>query len=573
MKTKIKLLAGFVAGSMLFSGIASAAAFDSFSINDETVELTVSGTPDGAVKGDWITIQILNEGKTSDEIAASYTSGKEGTLLEDFVYFMQIPADENGGYSETVSMEGKAPGFYIIRVNGEDATEIYYASKTDRETIIKNIKDNCSVSKEEASVSYLEEKFDMDNEKSTWIKAFDINDPVVFSVTEDGLFKVFLVSVSDLTINNIKEKLTLSAYIAALNENKIDIISYKDSFDLDEKFVAAYDGYVSDKDSFVKNYFEGKDLRTVQKINAVFEAAVLLEGCNNFEGWSDVEEFINSFGEKAGVNMDKFDSASFGTTKKTKLYSYVLGVDEFSDVESFALIVNKKIDELLKGGSSSGSGGSGGGGGGGSTGGGTAGGTTVSKPIVSTDEKPQAPVENKDTFSDLKGFDWAKEAIEALSEKKIVSGTGEGKYEPQREVKREEILAMLLRSFNVEASSEKSDFTDAAEGAWYNGLLAVAKEKGFVSGRPDGTFGVGDNVTRQDVCVMAYKIAKAMGKEFDTGKAESFADENEADSYALDAIYALKNAGVINGKGEGKFAPKATCTRAETAKIIYSLIK
>lgn len=588
MKNNIKFIAVLTLFTILVSSVAGAAAFDSFSINDEKTELTISGTPDGTKKGDAIIIQVLNQGVTLEEVADSYTSGASSTFWEDFVYATQVPANENGGYNEVISMEGRLPGAYQIIINGQNAAEIYYASKKIREAIITEIKENCTIGNifeetmvtEDSAIKYLKENFDLYNERSTWINAFDISDSIIFEVNENGLFKVFLEMVPTLTINNIKSEITLAAYIAALNESKIDIIAYSDSLSLDADYVTAYNEYVSDKTSFVEIYFKDKGYKTLEVVNAAFEKAVLLEACNSFSAWSDVEEYIGSFGEAAGVNMTKFNSAAFNTAKKNKLYIYVLELlksGSFERVDAFAEKVNSKINALLgENASTSGSGGSSGGGGGGSGSGGsgvitsTGSATSLTSPIVPTEKAPEAPT--KDAFNDIDDYDWAKKAIEALSEKGIVSGTGNGKFEPSREVKREEILAMLLRAFEVEASNEKSDFTDAEADAWYNGLLAVAKEKGFVSGRPDGSFGVGDSVTREDACVMAYTIAKAMGKEFNASKTEIFTDDSEASEYSVDAIYALKKAGVINGKGEGKFAPKSTCTRAEAAKIIYALI-
>ena len=72
---------------------------------------------------------------------------------------------------------------------------------------------------------------------------------------------------------------------------------------------------------------------------------------------------------------------------------------------------------------------------------------------------------------------------------------------------------------------------------------------------------------------MAYNIAKAKGTAFNTEKGEVFADDADVADYANEAVYALKNAEVINGKGEGMFAPKANCTRAEAAKMIYGLLE
>lgn len=52
---------------------------------------------------------------------------------------------------------------------------------------------------------------------------------------------------------------------------------------------------------------------------------------------------------------------------------------------------------------------------------------------------------------------------------------------------------------------------------------------------------------------------------------EAFADDASIADYAKTAVYLLKENGVINGRGENTFAPNGTATRAEAAKIIYTL--
>ncbi|UKI36310.1 MAG: S-layer homology domain-containing protein [Clostridiales bacterium] len=49
------------------------------------------------------------------------------------------------------------------------------------------------------------------------------------------------------------------------------------------------------------------------------------------------------------------------------------------------------------------------------------------------------PVE-KEIFGDLNGFDWAKESINALYEKKIVSGKADGVFAPGDSIMREEFV-------------------------------------------------------------------------------------------------------------------------------------
>lgn len=573
MNRIIKYILISVVMVLFISATCTAAPLDDYSIDDETSEITIKGSIEGAQENDSITIQVLKIGKTADNVPEFYETGD--ALIADFVLFTQVSADENGGYEESFSMSGEDAGFYKVRVNGTDAGGIYFSAKESRENIVSLIKDNCKDVTEKEAIDYLKANFEIhkedgeNNTESIWLSSFSITDSLVYEVSENGLFEIFLLSLEDLTAENLKENITKAAYITAVNEGKADVAENAEVFLLDEEYVAAYNEKITNE-SFMDDYFTGKEYTTVEEISRAFNEAVLLDMANSFEGWKDVESYIKDFGDKAGVDMKTFKSSKFKGSHKSQLYEYILDCNEFDSVDDFADEVNDEMKNLLKSKSSSSSGGGGGGGGYIKTDS-----TAVSTPVVPTEKLPEEPVkeeETKENFTDIADFVWAKESIEALSQKGVVSGIGDRKFEPARNVNREEIVVMLLKAYKVNESEDKAEFTDSVVGSWYEGYLAAAKSNGFVSGKPDGTFGVGENVTRQDVAVMAYNVARTMGKTFDFSKIAVFGDDNEISAYASEAVYALKNAGIINGKGDGSFAPKATCTRAEAAVIINSLI-
>ena len=50
-------------------------------------------------------------------------------------------------------------------------------------------------------------------------------------------------------------------------------------------------------------------------------------------------------------------------------------------------------------------------------------------------------------------------------------------------------------------------------------------------------------------------------------------DYEQTDDYAKEAVWMFKDAKILSGTGEGMFEPKKPCSRAEIAKIVYTLIK
>lgn len=236
----------------------------------------------------------------------------------------------------------------------------------------------------------------------------------------------------------------------------------------------------------------------------------------------------------------------------------------------------KNFNHLVRG--SSGGSISGGGSSGGSYGGGY-GGTnngslTYSPPATGT----TAPtVESGElvtaAFNDLADVPWAAEAITALKDMGVVSGDGSGSYEPTRNVTREEFVKMLLLTLGVEISQTGTEvpFTDCAAEQWYYPYVAAAYENGIVEGMPDGTFGIGTPITRQDMAVMVDRAADQYGTELDEGESRTFADAESISSYAAEAVDRLSAADLLNGDEAGRFNPLDYANRAEVAVVMYRL--
>ena len=573
----------FKSAAMFFlcAALLSSSCYAEFNctMNDARREITLSGTVSGATEGDPIKIELLRKGMKGSDVLNYYTDDEAKT---NFIILRQLPAGAGGAYSVTASMEGRESGYYYAVINGEEY-EFYFSTEEDKEKKIAEIKRICIPAEGETkedtakrAAKEISEFLDLSNEKSDMVKIFNINDELVFNVDSIGLSEAIYNINNEITVENFLEKLDLCARLQAVNENKKAIMECAEIFGLDTKYTAVFGKLTEERQKdFSEKYYYGKNLNTIDAVRKVFGPAILAEWCAEFSSWGDVEKYINEFGEDEGVDMTAFSKLKTG--KKQELYLYLANIENFGSTDEFALKTNAKIQKLISEDKpiSGGSSGGGGGRGGGSTAGSSLTPATGIIPSDSVPENSENTENNTDDrgFSDMKDFDWAKESVEALYKKGIVSGTGDGKYEPERNVTREEMLVMILRAFEEEIGEEKSDFTDAEADGWYTSYLAAAKEAGFVSGKPDGSFGVGEAVTREDAAVMAYNIAKANGKEFNIEKGEAFADDADISEYAVDAVYALKNAEIINGKGEGVFAPKDNCTRAEAAKIIYMLIK
>lgn len=576
MKIKWKVIpAAVMAATMTVS--AAAAALDGYDINDEKGTMTLYGTVEGMSRYDPIALELVRQGKT---IADKNYTGAE--LVENFLLFTQVPADADGGYRITVDMNGCDAGYYTLLVNGEEPEKrVFFAPLEAKQELADEFVALGKRSDTTAALSELTAALDLKNPESRTVNMLNLTDKAVFEVSDtalSGILMLMLRKADSMTPSELTGAINLSAYIRGLDEGCVKLADCADSFDLDGKYTAAYEERLSaeQKAAFSSKYYRGKGYTTVEGVQTAYKNAVLDSLYGGFKGWADVEYLFDNFGSDCGVNMTVYNSTAMTTSKKNSLYESVMSAGGFANPAAFASFVNSRMSELTAvvvqppvtpGG--------GGGGGsrpvGGSSGGG------MGQP-VQTEVTPIPPAEEKAAepmFTDMGGFEWAVESVEALAGLGIVQGTGNGAFEPDRIVTREELLAMLMRAFEISTdAAATSGFADVVEDDWFAEYVNTAKSLGLINGISDTEFGAGSPVTREDAAVMCYRIAVSRGKIFKSGaETEYFNDNTEISDYASEAVYALKSSSVLSGRENGMFCPQDSCNRAEAAKIIDTLIR
>lgn len=157
---------------------------------------------------------------------------------------------------------------------------------------------------------------------------------------------------------------------------------------------------------------------------------------------------------------------------------------------------------------------------------------------------------------------WAKETIEAWSNKGIVKGY-DGKFRPDDFITRGEFAVVLNRILLFDEPAENT-FDDLKE-SFYTAAVLCLNKQGIMNGfekniRPD------DFITREEAAVMLFKAMKLETKEI---SALNFNDEDEISDWAKPYMTSLVNEGVFKGYN-GCLRPKDNITRAETASLIDS---
>lgn len=213
---------------------------------------------------------------------------------------------------------------------------------------------------------------------------------------------------------------------------------------------------------------------------------------------------------------------------------------------------------------SSGSSSGGNGGGGGFSYSGSSSGSV--KPTVEKDEveTPVAPIEK--VFSDIVGH-WSEEYVIRCRKLGIVNGKTDTTFEPEGNVTRAEILAMLLRAKGINTAEYKGAFADVDQKDWYAGYVQYALDNGIISQAE--LFRPNDNVKRSEAAKM---IAVANNILAEKGTELSYNDKNSLPEWSVEFICALFEADIMSGDDNGSFNPEKSLKRGEMAKIICKTI-
>ncbi|MDR1136551.1 MAG: glycoside hydrolase family 3 C-terminal domain-containing protein [Clostridiales Family XIII bacterium] len=168
--------------------------------------------------------------------------------------------------------------------------------------------------------------------------------------------------------------------------------------------------------------------------------------------------------------------------------------------------------------------------------------------------------------------DWAQEYFARLISTGVISGRTDGSLDPKGDVTRAEFTKMVVSALHITLAGTPKVFSgDVNAGDWYKEFVDIASSRGLVQGISDAYFGANSKISRQDLCVILFRAAEAMGTPLPAGSGAAFPDDALIADYAKAAVNALKQTGIISGRTDGSFDPAAYASREETAKIICGI--
>ncbi len=286
---------------------------------------------------------------------------------------------------------------------------------------------------------------------------------------------------------------------------------------------------------------------------ALTEAVIIIElskVSTDNEKWS----VLSANNDYLAMPITKYEGMSNFTTFKTELFKN--GITSIATMKTNAETLYGRLNQS----------------GGGAPVGGTGNGSgeresvSVSAGLIKPPAKPATF-----GFNDLAGYEWAQDAILTLASDGVINGKSQNVFAPGDNVTRAEFAKIIVGALGLVDGSAAANFADTPKSHWSYRYVASAVANKIVNGVTANSFNPEGKITRQDMAAICYRALAILGVEVNlTGKLD-FADAGSISDYAKEAVEALSGLGIINGKGNNKFAPTDYATRAEAAKIIHML--
>ena len=176
--------------------------------------------------------------------------------------------------------------------------------------------------------------------------------------------------------------------------------------------------------------------------------------------------------------------------------------------------------------------------------------------------------------TDFKDYDrtaWYAEAVSAAVDNGLLYGKSATVIDPNGDMTRAEMAAIINRSFGCYKAADISQYKDVAKSKWYYKDVALAVQMGTYNGRSSSSMAPDAPISRQEAMTV---VARALELDYDAyAKTDlsAFSDRSEISNWALPYVRAMVGADYIHGRTKG-LEPLDNITRAEFAQIFYNII-
>ncbi len=172
-------------------------------------------------------------------------------------------------------------------------------------------------------------------------------------------------------------------------------------------------------------------------------------------------------------------------------------------------------------------------------------------------------------YTDISGH-WARQSMAFCLNNGYFTGTSDTLFEPQGVMSRGMFVTVLSRMSGENISGYPNRFTDVPNSQYYAQPCGWGSATGIVEGASPTTFEPNANVTREQIAALLYRYAlKYELTQAVTGTSlGGFTDASAVSEYAVEAMsWAIAN-GIIEGRTDTTIVPRDSALRCEVATMV-----
>lgn len=186
-----------------------------------------------------------------------------------------------------------------------------------------------------------------------------------------------------------------------------------------------------------------------------------------------------------------------------------------------------------------------------------------------------APCAYASDYTDVPDDAWYADAVTYVTESGLMGGVGNGKFAPDQELTRAQIVELFYRLAGSPEAEYTNQFQDVGNDSWFARSVAWASNNGIASGTSISAFSPSSKITNEQLATMINNYVSCAGAELLTAEnpVSGLKDTWYVSEYAIDGVQLMWRAGIMNGDSQHNFGPQKAVSRADAAVTFMRLSK
>ena len=180
-------------------------------------------------------------------------------------------------------------------------------------------------------------------------------------------------------------------------------------------------------------------------------------------------------------------------------------------------------------------------------------------------------------FTDVPAGSWYYGAAAYAYNNGLFAGTTATTFAPDMTMTRAMLVSVLWRLAGEPAPKGTNTFDDVPDGTWYTDAVTWAAENGVVAGIGNGRFDPDGSVTREQTAVILFNYAQSKGYDVSArADLSAFPDAGSVSDWAQSALAWANASGLISGAVRGTqtiLDPQGSASRAQVAMILMGYVE